>query len=79
MESDLIAAIDCLSGAILEVAGVEPLPVGHPFWTHRRILLTPHIATMTQPETAAEVVLQNIERQQQGQPLFNVIDRQRGY
>jgi len=81
VEADLIAALDRghLSGAILDVAQVEPLPAGHPFWTHPRILLTPHIATMTQPETAAEVVLQNIERHLQGLPLFNVVDRQRGY
>jgi glyoxylate/hydroxypyruvate reductase A len=81
VEADLIAALDHghLSGAVLDVTGVEPLPAGHPFWTHRRILLTPHIATMTQPETAAEVVLQNIERHLQGMPLFNVIDRRRGY
>jgi glyoxylate/hydroxypyruvate reductase len=34
---------------------------------------------MTQPETAAEVVLQNVERHLQGLPLLNVVDRQRGY
>jgi glyoxylate/hydroxypyruvate reductase len=81
VEADLIAALDSgqLSGAVLDVAEKEPLPTGHPFWTHRRILLTPHIATMTQPETAAEVVLQNIERHRQGLALLNVIDRQRGY
>jgi glyoxylate/hydroxypyruvate reductase A len=81
VEADLIAALDSghLSGAIIDVAAVEPVPAGHPFWTHRRILLTPHIATMTQPETAAEVVLQNIERHLQGLPLLNVIDPQRGY
>jgi glyoxylate/hydroxypyruvate reductase A len=81
VEADLIAALDSgqLSGAILDVAEKEPLPAGHPFWTHRRILLTPHIATMTQPETAVEAVLQNIERHRQGLALLNVIDRQRGY
>lgn len=81
VEADLVAALDRghLSGAIIDVAEVEPLPAGHPFWTHRRILLTPHIATMTQPETAAEVVLQNVERHLQGLPLLNVVDRQRGY
>jgi glyoxylate/hydroxypyruvate reductase A len=81
VEADLLAALDCghLSGAIIDVAEVEPLPAGHPFWSHRRILLTPHIATMTQPETAAEVVLQNIERHLQGLSLLNVIDPQRGY
>jgi glyoxylate/hydroxypyruvate reductase len=81
VEADLIAALDSghLSGAVLDVAEKEPLPADHPFWTHRRILLTPHIATMTQPETAAEVVLQNIDRHRQGLALLNVIDRQRGY
>src|SRR5258708_31903437 len=55
---DLIDALDCgvLSAAVLDVAEPEPLPAGHPFWSHPRILLTPHNASMTAPETAVEFV-----------------------
>jgi glyoxylate/hydroxypyruvate reductase A len=77
----LIEALDSghLSAAILDVCEPEPLPPRHPFWTHPRILLTPHIASMTQPETAASVLLENIRRHRRGEPLRDVIDRGKGY
>ena len=77
----LLAALDTghLSAAILDVCEPEPLPPLHPFWTHPRILLTPHIASMTQPETAALVLLDNIRRHRCGEPLRDVIDRCKGY
>jgi glyoxylate/hydroxypyruvate reductase A len=34
---------------------------------------------MTQPETAAPILLENLRRHQRGEPLLNVIDRSRGY
>jgi glyoxylate/hydroxypyruvate reductase A len=68
-----------VSAAILDVADPEPLPADHPFWTHPRILLTPHIASVTRPETAAGVVLDNLRRHQRGEPLIGLIDRARGY
>src|SRR5699024_10216637 len=36
VESDLLTALDTghISGATLDVFRQEPLPVGHPFWTH---------------------------------------------
>ena len=80
-DADLLEALNSgrLSRAILDVTEPEPLPSEHPFWTHPRIFMTPHIASMTQPETAAPIVLQNIRRHQRGEPLTDVIDRSRGY
>jgi glyoxylate/hydroxypyruvate reductase A len=77
----LLEALDSghLSAAILDVCEPEPLPQSHPFWSHPRILLTPHIASMTQPETAALVLLENIRRHGRGEPLRDVIDRRKGY
>ena len=77
----LLDALDSgrLSAAILDVCEPEPLPTGHPFWRHPRILITPHIASMTRPETAARVVLENIRRHRRGEPLRDVIDRMAGY
>jgi glyoxylate/hydroxypyruvate reductase A len=77
----LLEALDSghLSSAILDVCEPEPLPALHPFWTHPRILLTPHIASMTQPETAALVLLENLRRHRRGEPLRDVIDRSNGY
>jgi glyoxylate/hydroxypyruvate reductase A len=68
-----------LSQAILDVTEPEPLPAGHPFWRHPRITVTPHIASVTQPLTAAAVLLDNLRRHRRGEPMRNVIDRIRGY
>ncbi|HRP98160.1 MAG TPA: hypothetical protein PL143_18135 [Rhodocyclaceae bacterium] len=42
-------------------------------------MITPHIASMTQAETSAEVVLENLQRQRAGRPLVALVDRRRGY
>ena len=81
VESDLLDALDSgqLSRAILDVTATEPLPPDHPFWAHPRVFVTPHVASMTQPETAAPILLENLRRHQRGEPLMDVIDRSRGY
>ncbi|WP_028223945.1 2-hydroxyacid dehydrogenase [Paraburkholderia ferrariae] len=68
-----------LANAILDVTDPEPLPPAHPFWTHPRVRLTPHIASATRPETAVDVVLENIRRHRSGLPMLGQIDRARGY
>jgi glyoxylate/hydroxypyruvate reductase A len=77
----LLKALDSgqVSRAILDVVDPEPLPPSHPFWHHPRVLITPHVASMTQPETAAPVLLENLRRHQRGESLLDVIDRGRGY
>jgi len=81
VEADLLAALASgqLAEACLDVTDPEPLPAGHPFWHHPHIRLTPHIASMTQPLSAAEVVLDNLQRHARGEPLLGLVDRQRGY
>ena len=81
VEEDLIPALDSgqLSAAALDVFREEPLPPGHPFWQHPRILVTPHIAGITNPRTAAPVILDNIRRFEEGRPLLNLVDPARGY
>ena len=81
VEDDLLSALESgqLQTAVLDVQHPEPLPENHPFWSHPAIVLTPHIASQTQPETAAAAVLDNIQRYRQGLPLKGLVDRQRGY
>ncbi|WP_410958358.1 NAD(P)-dependent oxidoreductase, partial [Salmonella sp. 1202_ZJSL19Sal_0414] len=81
VEADFLAALDsgALSGAVLDVADPEPLPAGHPFWSHPRILLTPHNASMTSPDTAVDFVLDVIARHGRGEELPGLVDRRRGY
>lgn len=77
----LIAALDegHLSGAVIDVTDPEPLPAGHAFWSHPKILLTPHVASVTQPETAARAVVENVRRHKAGLHPIGLVDRTRGY
>jgi len=81
VEADLIPALDGgrLSGAVLDVVGEEPLPKGHPFWHHPRIIVTPHIAAETHPPTATRIIGDVIRRFAAGQPVANIVDLARGY
>ena len=81
VQQDLLQALDegQVGKAILDVCEPEPLPPGHPFWAHPKVVLTPHIASMTQPETAVEAVIDNIRRHREGLPMVGLVDRTRGY
>ncbi|OUM03835.1 2-hydroxyacid dehydrogenase [Variovorax sp. JS1663] len=81
VEADLLAALASgqLAEAVLDVTDPEPLPQAHAFWRHPRIRLTPHIASMTQPLSAAEVVIDNLQRFERGEPMLGLVDRARGY
>lgn len=81
VQEDLLAALDegQLGAAILDVCEPEPLPAGHPLWSHPRVVITPHIASETQPCTAAPAVLDNLERHERGEAMVGLVDRVRGY
>lgn len=80
-DDTLLAALDAghLEHATLDVFRTEPLPPAHPFWAHPKITVTPHIASETRPETAAEVIAENIRRGETGAPLLHLVDRAAGY
>ncbi|MFD2057419.1 2-hydroxyacid dehydrogenase [Mesorhizobium calcicola] len=77
----LVTALDRghLSAAMIDVTDPEPLPTGHPFWSHPKIILTPHVASVTQPATAARGVIENIRRHRAGLDPIGLVDRSRGY
>lgn len=77
----LLSALDngTLSHATLDTFRVEPLPAEHPFWSHPKVTVTPHIASETRPETAAQVIAENIRRSEAGEPLLHLVDRAQGY
>lgn len=81
VEEDLLEALASgqLSAAVLDVLEQEPAAPDHPFWQHPQILLTPHIAAMTQPESAFSVLLENIRRHQRGESMLGQVDRKRNY
>ncbi|MES0863848.1 glyoxylate/hydroxypyruvate reductase A [Ruegeria sp. SCPT10] len=65
--------------ATLDVFRVEPLPLEHPYWEHPNVTVTPHIASETRPVTAAQVICENIQRGEAGEPFVHLVDRQLGY
>jgi glyoxylate/hydroxypyruvate reductase len=80
-EPELLACLDdgTLGGASLDVFAEEPLPQDSPFWTHPRVVLTPHNAADTDPDEISKYVARQIERFEAGGALENIVDRGRGY
>jgi len=80
-DAALLAALDAgrLAHATLDVFREEPLPPGHPFWTHPGVTVSPHVASETRPETAAEAIARNIRRGEDGRPFLHAVDRAAGY
>ncbi|MDB5368693.1 MAG: glyoxylate/hydroxypyruvate reductase [Roseomonas sp.] len=78
---DLLAALDAghLSGAVMDVFVQEPLPKESPLWTHPRITITPHVASLASRRERAAYVAGAIAAQEAGQPLPNLYDPERGY
>ncbi|NEM98084.1 2-hydroxyacid dehydrogenase [Pontibacter burrus] len=81
VDEDLIALLDNghLAGASLDVFREEPLPEDHPFWSHPKINITPHIASITDPASAVSQILDNYDRLQRREPLKNVVSPELGY
>ena len=80
-EDSLLAALNSgqIATATLDVIKTEPLPAGHGFWDHPNVLITPHIASVTRPETAARTIIEQVERFETGQPFLHRVRRERGY
>jgi glyoxylate/hydroxypyruvate reductase A len=81
VDDALLAALNSnhLSGAVLDVFNQEPLPAEHPYWTHAKVHVTPHIAGATNPRTASPGVIENIKRLHSGGELIHRIDPKTGY
>ncbi len=81
VEEDLLALVDSghLAGATLDVFRTEPLPAGHPFWNHPRIVATPHTSARTLRDESIAQIAGKIAALQRGEPLAGVVDLARGY
>ena len=81
VESDLLALLDSgkLAGATLDVFAPEPLAPMHPFWTHPRVTVTPHVSGLTVPADAVAQIAAKIRKFERGEPVTGLVDWTRGY
>ena len=66
-----------LAGAFLDVTDPEPLPASDPLWDAPNLLISPHTAGAGSTQTGlriARVVLANVKRFQEGQPLLHTVE-----
>lgn len=81
IEQDLLELLDSdhLSGACLDVFNEEPLPTHHPFWRHPKVIVTPHLSSITSPEEVAPQLIAHYRHLTSGAPLCHEVDLTRGY
>lgn len=82
-EGALIQALKSgkLKGAALDVFEEEPLPQDSPLWDMKNVIITPHISGLSPnyDERAVSILVENIRRYVNGQPLMNQVSYERGY
>ncbi len=82
-EKALISALaaEKIGGAALDVFEEEPLPASSPLWNLDNVIISPHVSGMTTRyhEKAAALFAENLRRYLHNQPLFNRLDREKGY
>lgn len=82
-EAALIEALEkgAIGGAALDVFSEEPLPSASPLWKLPNVIISPHVAGFMPDyyERATELFAENLRRFLAGEPLFNLVDRKRGY
>ncbi len=81
VDEDLLAALDSgqIKQATLDVFHQEPLPADHPFWAHRAITVTPHVASQIDAETGGRIIAENLKEFAATGTCKDVADAGRGY
>lgn len=80
-DQDLINALDTgqVESVILDVFKTEPLPADDPYWSHPGVIVTPHVAAITRPLSAANYVWEGIQVFLEGGQPSAILDTSRGY
>ena len=81
VEADLLKALSSgqLSAATLDVFREEPLPQKHPFWDHKNILVTPHVASLIDPVAGGKSIAKNLKNFIRGVHIENLIPPGKDY
>lgn len=81
VEEDLIPLLESghIARAALDVFRKEPLESDHPFWTHPKIHVTPHVAAVTFPHSGSQALLKTIVDIESGRMPEGLVDFKRGY
>ena len=81
VEDDLLAALDSgrIGGSSLDVFHTEPLPGDHPFWTHPKVIVTPHEASVTSPKAVSDTLVRSVQEIERGQRPTAAVDKTTGY
>ena len=80
-DNDLLKALDSgkLSGCTLDVFNQEPLPPEHPFWSHDKVTVTPHISAPTRLRSSIKSILINVDRIKKGLKPFGLVEKKKFY
>ncbi|WP_028240540.1 2-hydroxyacid dehydrogenase [Stutzerimonas azotifigens] len=68
-----------IAEATLDVFDREPLPPEDPLWGMDNVLITPHLASVALPASAAEQIAANVARVREGREVQHRVDPVRGY
>jgi glyoxylate/hydroxypyruvate reductase A len=81
VESDIAEALrdGTLQGASLDVFETEPLQTDSPLWDLANVVITPHVAGVSDPDALSVQIAEQIKAYERGEPLRHVVSRTRGY
>jgi phosphoglycerate dehydrogenase-like enzyme len=70
-----------IAGAGLDAFEEEPLPSDDPLWHTKNVIISPHVSgfTLQYDDLASDLFAENLRRHLNGEPLLNLVDRQKGY
>jgi phosphoglycerate dehydrogenase-like enzyme len=70
-----------IAGAGLDAYATEPLPRDSQLWHIENVIVSPHISAATPhyDDRAVELFAENLRRYLGGQPLLNLVDKEKGY
>tara|TARA_Y100000588_G_scaffold151035_1_gene165102 strand:- start:294 stop:1223 length:930 start_codon:yes stop_codon:yes gene_type:complete len=81
VEEDLLELINSnhIAGAALDVFETEPLHLSSPLWSNSKVTITPHVAAVANPESAAKAIAKTVRQITKGVKPSKLVDRKTGY